>query len=151
MASVEHCGSIGVQGLQTCDAMNAEAIPKRRIRIMLVDDNAAFRQSLILVIDGQPDLVVCGEAGSAEDALAILGQTDPDVAVVDVTLPGINGIELTREIRRLHPQVAVIVLTMHDPSVHAAKASEAGAGAYLQKQTGMKPLLVSIRQAPGRH
>jgi len=117
---------------------------------MLVDDNAAFRQSLILVIDGQPDLVVCGEAGSAEDALAILGQTDPDVAVVDVTLPGMNGIELTQEIRVRHPEIAVVVLTMHDASLHAASASRAGAEAYLQKQSGMKPLLEAIRRVTAR-
>ena len=118
---------------------------------MLVEDNTAFRQSLALVIDGQPDLMICGEAGSAEDALTILGHTNPDVAVVDVSLPGMNGIELTEKIKRLYPQVAVIVLTMHDPSIYASKASEAGAEAYLQKQTGMKPLLESIRQVSGRH
>ncbi|HEY6182164.1 MAG TPA: response regulator transcription factor [Terriglobales bacterium] len=146
MATVEHSRRIGVQALQTCDAVTTETIPKRRTRIILVDDNTVFRQSLALVIDGQLDLMVCGEAGSGEDALKILGQANPDVAVVDVSLPAMNGIELTETIKRLYPQVAVIVLTMHDATIYASKASEAGAAMYLQKQTGMKPLLESIRQ-----
>ena len=81
--------------------MNAGAELKVRKRILLVEDSVSFRACVAMVINGQNDLTVCGEADNAEDAIESLVRTNPDVAVVDITLPGRSGIDLTREIKEI--------------------------------------------------
>src|ERR1041385_1800521 len=126
--------------------MNAVAELKVRKRILLVEDSVSFRACVAMVINGQNDLTVCGEADNAEDAIESLARTNPDVAVVDITLPGRSGIDLTREIKAGHPHVAVVILTTHSESAHGNRAFEARADSYLQKQAGMQPLLDAIRR-----
>src|SRR5687767_12520196 len=84
------------------------------IRVLIVDDHPVLRQGLMQVIDDEPDLVVCGEAKGAEDALEELESCKPDVAVVDLSLNGRSGLELVRDIKASRPTTAVLVYSMYD-------------------------------------
>src|SRR5262249_28270791 len=112
----------------------------------LVDDHPLVRESLTNLIDQQPDLRVCGEAGSASTALAGIGAARPDVAIVDVSLDGRSGLELIRDLRRQHPELAILVLSMHDEKVFAERALRAGARGYIMKREATKKVILAIRR-----
>lgn len=98
------------------------------------------------LIGQQPDLLVCGEAGNAEQALESIRTLQPDLVLVDVTLPGKPGLELIKDINALYPEVLVLVVSMHDESLYAERALRAGARGYLMKSSGGEELVKSIRQ-----
>ena len=126
-------------------AMPSAAEPRRR-RVLLVDDHPLMRAGLAQLIDKQADLEVCGEAGDAAGALAALAKTPPDLLITDITLPGRSGIELIKDVRALHPEMPILVLTLHDESLYADRALRAGARGYLMKDSGAAKLLDAIRQ-----
>ena len=115
------------------------------VRVVVVDDHPVFRMGLIALINGIDGIDVVAEAPSAEEALVAVGETSPDVVIMDVQLPGGSGIEATAAILRSHPAVGVLVLTMFDDddSVHAAIA--AGARGYLVKGAGPAEIERGIR------
>src|SRR5262249_19207238 len=115
-------------------------------RVFLVDDHPLVRESLASLIERQDDLVVCGEAASAAAALAGIGSAKPDVAIVDLSLGGRSGLELTRDLKRMHPKVAVLVLSMHDEDVYAERALRAGARGYIMKREATKKVIAAIRR-----
>jgi DNA-binding NarL/FixJ family response regulator len=114
-------------------------------RVFLVDDHPLVREWLANLIDRQPDMVVCGEAESAGQALATIGAAQPDVAVLDVMLEGRSGIELIKDLRLGHPQVMILVLSMHDEELYAPRALRAGARGYIMKSEVTRKVTLAIR------
>lgn len=126
-------------------------MPKRRLneirrRILLVDDHPLTRHGMAQLIGQQRDMVVCGEAGNAEQALDGVRLLHPHLVVVDVTLPGKPGLELIKDIASLYSDVLVLVVSMHDESLYAERAIRAGARGYLMKSAGGEILVKAIRQ-----
>jgi DNA-binding NarL/FixJ family response regulator len=123
-----------------------ETDASRKVRILLVDDHPITRQGMRAMISLQHNLQVCGEADNASDALRMLGEFQPDVAVVDITLPQANGIELTREMKSRAPQLAVLVVSMHEETSYAERALRAGAQGYLMKQEAGERFGTAVQQ-----
>jgi DNA-binding NarL/FixJ family response regulator len=126
-------------------ASRAENHPAKK-RIMVVDDHPIVRQGLGLLINREPDLVVCGEAEEAMGALHVLASSRPDVLIVDISLSGPDGIDLLKNIRATHPTLPVLILSMHDESVYAERALRAGANGYIMKQEATENVLVAVRR-----
>ena len=114
------------------------------IEVLLVEDHPTFRFGLRMRLEAEPDIAVVGEAGSAEEAVALVERTAPDVAVVDLNLPGVDGVELIRRLAVAAPHVATLVLTMlSDDSVTAAV--RAGARGYLLKDAEPGRIVAAVR------
>ncbi len=122
-----------------------------RTRVFLLDDHEIVRRGVRELIDAEDDLEVVGEAGTAEQALARVPATRPDVAVLDVRLPDGNGVEVCRELRSAHPEVACIMLTSFSDDEALVQAVMAGASGYLLKQIRGTDLVAAVRAvAAGR-
>lgn len=117
-----------------------------RKRILLVDDHPFMRVGLATLIDRQPDLTVCGEAGNPVEAFHTLEKTKPDLILTDLTMPGRSGLEFIKDLRAAEPELAILVVSMHDEAVHAERALRAGARGYIMKEAGGENLLAAIRQ-----
>jgi DNA-binding NarL/FixJ family response regulator len=118
----------------------------KKHRIYIVDDHPIFRQGIALLLNQQPDLVVCGESETAHEALDQIGKVHPDLVVVDITLRGTNGIELMKSIRAQFPKMPVLMLSMHDESLYAERALRAGARGYVMKQEASDQVMTAIRK-----
>ena len=116
-----------------------------KTKIFLVDDHPLVREWLTNLIHQQPDLVVCGEAETAAQALDAIGKLKPAIAIVDISLNEGSGIELIKDLKAVHPQVAVIVLSMHDERLYAERALRAGARGYIMKRETTKKIIAGIR------
>jgi len=125
--------------------MKAEANKKTPRKILIVDDHPLTRRGMAQLISQEEDLSVCGEAGDADKALAIIGTLKPNLVLIDVTLPGKPGLELIKELRAMHPEVLLLVVSMHDESLYAERALRAGARGYLMKNEGGDKLIEAIR------
>jgi DNA-binding NarL/FixJ family response regulator len=125
---------------------NASAAPARKRRIFLVDDHPLVREGLTNLINGQNDLIVCGEAEDSAGAITGIAKTRPDVALVDISLKNESGLELVKNLESQFPLVALIVLSMHDEALYAERALRAGARAYVMKRESTKSVLASIRR-----
>ncbi len=130
----------------TPDASAPTAATDRRARVFVVDDHPLVRESLSNLINGEPDLRVCGQAGDSATALACLQAEPADIAVVDVALPGESGLELIKKLQDLSPVPLVLVLSMYDEAIYAERALRAGARGYVMKQETTDKVLVAIRQ-----
>jgi len=119
---------------------------KTKARIFLVDDHPLVREWLTNLIHQQSDLLVCGEAESAPHALEAVTKLRPEIAIVDISLKGASGIELIKNIRAVAPEVAMIVLSMHDEGLYAERALRAGARGYIMKRETAKKVIAAIRQ-----
>lgn len=115
-------------------------------RVLLVDDHPIVCEGLAQRINGEPDLIVCGQARDSHTALEALEQLRPDIAVVDIALGETSGIELIKDIKVRHPKVPTLVLSMHDEVLYAERSLHAGAKGYVMKQEEAEVLLVAIRQ-----
>lgn len=115
-------------------------------RVFIVDDHPLVREGLTNLINGQDDIIVCGEAEDSAQAIAGIAKARPDVALIDISLRGESGLELVKDLRSQFPQVALIVLSMHDEALYAERALRAGAHGYIMKQEASKNVLVSIRR-----
>jgi DNA-binding NarL/FixJ family response regulator len=116
-----------------------------RRQILIVDDHPLTRRGMAQLIGQQPDLMVCGEAGDAAQALAAVKSSSPDIVLADVTLPDKHGLELIKDLRVLHPEVAVLVVSMHDEDLYAERALRAGARGYIMKNEGGEKLIEAVR------
>jgi DNA-binding NarL/FixJ family response regulator len=114
--------------------------------VLVIDDHPMTRYGMARLIEQEPDLVVCGEAHDGPSAMAALKACKPEVVLVDLTLPGCEGLELTKDIRTLYPEVAVLVVSMHDEELYAERALRAGARGYIMKNAGGEKLVEAIRQ-----
>jgi DNA-binding NarL/FixJ family response regulator len=117
-----------------------------KIGVIIVDDHPLFREGVRNVINAEPDLQVIGESTSGEEALPVLKELRPDVALVDVNLPGINGIQVTRQIETERLQIAVVLLTAYDDIEQVLHGFRAGASAYCSKDIQAGKLMDVIRQ-----
>lgn len=117
------------------------------ITLMIVDDHAIVRQGVRAFLDTQPDLQVVGEAGSGEEAVALAGDLAPDVVLMDLVMPGMDGVESTRLLKQISPRSQVIVLTSYHEDEHIFPAIRAGALSYLLKDIAPHELADAIRKA----
>jgi DNA-binding NarL/FixJ family response regulator len=115
-------------------------------RILIVDDHPMMRQGLAQLIDNEPDLKVVAEADTGGQGLDIVVQQKLDLAVLDISLPDRNGLELVKDIRSVKPELPVLVISMHDEALYAERVLRAGARGYIMKQEGGNKLLQAIRQ-----
>lgn len=120
---------------------------KNKIRIVLADDQPIIRQGLRYIINTQPDMEVVGEAGDGETAISIVLNSKPDIVLMDVQMPNLNGIEAARTIHSTLPAVKVVLLTTFDVQEYVFDGIRAGAVGYLLKDTDTKELLDGIRWA----
>ena len=114
-------------------------------RILIVDDHPMMRQGLAQLINSEPDLTVCCEADTDRQALEAIGQSKPDLALVDISLPDKSGLELIKDLHALYPELRVLVVSMHDESLYAERVLRAGGRGYVMKQEGGKKLMGAIR------
>ena len=118
----------------------------RKSKVFLVDDHPIVRQGLALLINREPDMVICGEADSAPAALQSIPAASPDVVVVDISLDGPDGLDLLKSIRLKDPLLPVLILSMHDESSYAERSLRAGANGYIMKQEATEKVLIAIRR-----
>jgi DNA-binding NarL/FixJ family response regulator len=119
--------------------------------VLLVDDHRLMRQVLRVVVEGEPDLCVVGSASDAESALAVIDELTPDVVLMDLELPGMNGIEATRQLVSVHPLVRVVMLSASCSRALVVGALTAGASGYLLKEGPPEQLLNGIRDVVCGH
>jgi DNA-binding NarL/FixJ family response regulator len=120
------------------------------VRILLVDDQAAVRDGLRMRLELEPDLTIVGEARDGIEAVALAQALVPDVVVMDVEMPGGDGIGAARQLQAKSPAMAVVMLTIHGDSTTQARAREAGAVAFVEKRAAIDVLLAEIRGAAER-
>lgn len=116
-----------------------------RIAVLLADDHAVLRAGLRMLIGAQPDMEVAGEASTGEEAERLARKLEPDVVLMDLTMPGGGGVEATARIRRELPRVRVLALTMHDDPAYLRSVLAAGASGYVLKRAASTELLLAIR------
>ncbi len=119
--------------------------PPAKRRVMLVDDHPIVRHGMAMLIDEEDDLMVCGESNTASETLTHIARCNPDVAVVDVSLQGASGIDLTKSIKEQYPDLPVLILSMHEESLYAERALRAGARGFVMKQEAAETVLQAIR------
>ena len=124
----------------------APAPRKAKYRVLLIDDHPILRKGLAELINQEPDLVVCGEAEEAPKAFEAVGVLNPDVALVDISLKGGNGLELIKNIKARYPDLPLLVLSMHDETLYAERALRAGSLGYIMKEEAIEKVLTAIRQ-----
>jgi two-component system, NarL family, response regulator NreC len=117
------------------------------IRVMLVDDHAVVRVGLRMLLEGEEDIDICGEAQSASEAITQAVTLKPEVILMDIGLPDMSGIEATREIKRIYPEVSIVALTIHEDEEYFFKMLDAGASGYVPKRAAPEELLTAIRAA----
>jgi len=117
----------------------------RKIRILLADDHAVVRKGFQFILAAQPDFEVVGEAANGKDAVDLAGSLQPDVIVMDVSMPELSGIEATRRIGEVSPKARVLALSMHRDSVYVREILRAGARGYILKEAQESELLGAIR------
>jgi DNA-binding NarL/FixJ family response regulator len=115
-------------------------------RIVIVDDHPLFRKGLEQLISSDNSFAICGEAGTAAEGMQVIRKLNPDLAIVDLSLPGANGIELIKNIRAEFANLPILVLSMHDESLYALRALRAGAEGYVMKHEAMANVIHAIRE-----
>jgi DNA-binding NarL/FixJ family response regulator len=117
-----------------------------KIKVVIVDDHPLFRERLAQLINHEPDMEVTGESDTAEDAIQLIRNRSPDLAIIDITLKGSSGLELIKSIKALSIGVPVLVLSMHEESLYAERALHAGATGYITKHQAADEVLSAIRR-----
>jgi len=118
----------------------------RKSRVFIVDDHPLVREGLGNLINGQDDLIVCGDAENSSQAMVRMVKAQPDVALIDISLQNESGLELVKNLNSRFPLVGLIVLSMHDETLYAERALRAGARGYVMKREASKSVLASIRR-----
>jgi DNA-binding NarL/FixJ family response regulator len=117
------------------------------IRVLLADDHVIVRHGLKLLIDSQPDMTVIAETGDGDTAVQRAVQLKPDVIVMDISMPGMNGLIATRKLRQVQPGAAIVTLTRHSDAAYLQELLRAGVSGYVLKQSALTELLHAIRTA----
>ncbi|SRR5579862_981723 len=127
--------------------MTALKLPATKgIRVVVVDDHPMLRERLAHLINKEEDMTICGEADNIQQAMEIIQQTNPDIAIVDITLHGSSGLELIKNLKAAGCGVPVLVLSMHDESLYAQRALRAGARGYVTKHQASETVMIAIRR-----
>lgn len=121
-------------------------LPRDIPRVFLVDDHPLIRKGLRLAVEAEQDLSVCGEASTAEEALSIVPKVCPDLVIVDISLPGMSGLDLIKELEMIRPGTKTLVFSRHDETLYAERAIRAGARGYVMKSEGGGSLIEAIRK-----
>jgi DNA-binding NarL/FixJ family response regulator len=117
------------------------------ITVLLADDHAVVRQGLRAILGAESDIKLAGEAADGQEALRLAERHKPDVLVLDLMLPGLNGFEVTRQVRRRSPKTQVVILSIHSDPAYVAEAVRAGACGYVAKDADAADLLTAVRSA----
>src|ERR1051325_3775600 len=120
--------------------------PLKQISVVIVEDHRMFREQLAHLIDKADDMKVCGQTDNIRDGLALIKQTQPSIAIIDITLRGSGGLELLKDLRAHKIPVPALVLSIHDESLYAERALRAGARGYVTKHQASTEVIKAIRQ-----
>ena len=126
-------------------AEGADRVVRAVVRVVAVDDHVLVREGILDLLDHELDIEVVGLASTAEEGLSMLGRTRPDVALVDVSLPGVSGLELARAAARRYPEVRILMVSAYDDYAYVAEALEVGVGGYLLKTASARELVDAVR------
>ena len=118
-----------------------------KIKILVVDDHAIVREGVRMILAKENDLEVVGEAGDGQQALELTERVRPDVVIMDISMPGMGGIEATQTVRARHPEVQVLALTMHEDETYVFQLLRAGAAGYVLKRAAAQDLVQAVRAA----
>lgn len=116
------------------------------IRIVVADDHAILRDGICSLLERQPGITVVGQAGNGQEALAQAGKLRPDIVLMDVAMPVMDGLEATRRIKTAYPEIKILILTQHDNREYVEPLLQAGASGYVLKRSGGREVLMAIRQ-----
>jgi DNA-binding NarL/FixJ family response regulator len=116
-------------------------------KILLVEDHIVVRQGIKALLSDEPDIEIVGEADNGREALPLVSKLQPDVVLMDISMPGLNGIEATRQIRQRYADVKVVILSMHANEEYVFQVLRAGASGYVLKQSDSSEVLTAIRAA----
>ncbi|MCB1210199.1 MAG: response regulator transcription factor, partial [Verrucomicrobiales bacterium] len=131
--------------------MNESSTPAKTLRILLIDDHPFLRQGVAMTLESAGDIKICGEADTANAGIEAVRKLLPDVVVTDLTLPDKSGIDLTRILVAEHPEIPVLILSMHEEGLYAERCIRAGAKGYVMKSEGPTHLIEAVRTvASGR-
>jgi len=119
---------------------------KRKAKILIVDDHPIVRQGMAQLINLQDDLELCCETGDATGALAAMRDCRHELAIVDISLPGVSGFDLVKNLKSHYPALPILVVSMYEESAYATRALRAGANGYIMKQEATQAILAAIRQ-----
>lgn len=122
-----------------------------KTRVFIIDDHPLLREGLKQLIAGEPNLLVCGEAEGPKMILTLLKESAPDVALLDISLSGVSGIDLLEQIKRHLPQLKVLILSLHDETVFVKRALMAGASGYLLKDEAPEKAVLAIQTVSEGH
>jgi len=121
-------------------------MPSKAYRVLIVDDHPIVREGLDRLLSRETDLVVCGQAEDAPQALELLDSADPDLAIVDISLAAGNGLDLVRQMRSVNAEIRILVSSMHDEALYAERALRAGARGYINKQQATEKIVEALRR-----
>jgi len=124
----------------------ADAFAMQKKTVFVVDDHPLLRQGLAMMINREPDLMVCGEAEEAHAAMKAISASMPDILIADISLNGPDGLDLLKNLRLLYPDLPVLILSMHDESIYAERALRARANGYIMMQEATEKVLVAVRR-----
>lgn len=128
------------------DQPGTPAVALSAKRLLVVDDHPIFRHGICQFLSQVPEVFICGEAANAQLALDAMRNQKPDVVLLDVSMPGTNGIELVKHMLAEQPKLIILMLSMHDESLYALRAMRAGAKGYVMKQQAMETILDALRK-----
>lgn len=131
--------------INRCSPPCGENVPGAKIRVFLTDDHPLVRVGMAEIVGAEPDMEVCGEAGTIAQAMKLIEQCRPDTVCVDISLAGEDGIDLVKRIHSNDPAITILVYTMHDDEVSINRAMQAGAQACLGKKEAPDRLVKTIR------
>lgn len=115
-----------------------------RTRILIADDHEIFRKGLRLLLESRPDVEICGEAANGSEALDATKRLSPEIVIMDISMPYVNGLDATRQIREQAPRTRILILSQHDSAYMLNAAMEAGAAAYVTKSQVARYLLAAL-------
>ncbi len=118
-----------------------------KIRVIIADDHAIVREGVRMILAKEPDIEVVGEAGDGRQAIDLVGKLRPHVVIMDLTMPGMGGIEATKQVKEHHPAVNVLALTMHEDESYVFQLLRAGASGYVLKRAAAQDLVQAVRAA----
>ena len=124
----------------------ASSPAQKKSRILIIDDHVMVREGVAEIIKHEPDLDVCGTATTAHEGIEAVRKLKPDLILVDITLPGKNGIEFIKDVRAMNPDLRILVMSMHDESLYVDRVLRAGGRGYIRKQEGGEKLIAALRR-----